>query len=150
MTMDADGQHRPEEMATLLAPILAGEADYVQGSRYLGAYDDAGGLHATLGIRSFTRLINLASGAGVTDCTNGYRAIRGDALERLQLEEPRFSAAELIMESARQGLRIHEVSVHIQSRSHGESKKPRRLRLPDRLPRSDRPHLAALMIHLPA
>lgn len=129
MTMDADGQHRPEEMATLLAPILADEADYVQGSRYLGAYDDAGAAR-DLGIRSFTRLINLASGAGVTDCTNGYRAIRGDALERLQLEEPRFSAAELIMESARQGLRMHEVSVHIRSRSHGESKKPSRLRYP--------------------
>ncbi len=129
MTMDADGQHRPEEMATLLAPILADEADYVQGSRYLGAYDDAGGAR-DVGIRGFTQLINLASGAGITDCTNGYRAIRGDALARLRLEEPRFSAAELIIESAHQGLRMHEVSVHIRSRSHGESKKPRRLRYP--------------------
>ena len=129
MTMDADGQHRPEEMGALLSPILADEADYVQGSRYLGAYDDAGGAR-DLGIRGFTQLINLASGAGVTDCTNGYRAIRGDALARLQLAEPRFSAAELIMESARQGLRMHEVSVHIRSRSHGESKKPSRLRYP--------------------
>jgi glycosyltransferase involved in cell wall biosynthesis len=129
VTMDADGQHRPEELPGLLAPILADEADYVQGSRYLGRYDDAGGAR-DLGIRGFTRLINVASGAGITDCTNGFRAIRGDALARLQLEEPRFSAAELIMESARQGLRIREVEVHIQSRSHGESKKPRRLRYP--------------------
>ena len=36
MTMDADGQHRPEELPQLLEPILADEADYVQGSRYLG------------------------------------------------------------------------------------------------------------------
>ncbi len=129
MTMDADGQHRPEDLPQLLEPILADEADYVQGSRYLGAYDDAGGAR-DLGIRGFTQLINVASGANITDCTNGFRAIRGDALARLQLEEPRFSAAELIMESARQGLRIREVSVHIQSRSHGESKKPRRLRYP--------------------
>ncbi len=104
---------------------------------------------ATSGIRVFTTVINATSGAGITDCTNGFRAIRGDALARLQLEEPRFSAAELIIESARQGLRIREVPVHIQSRSHGESKKPRRLRLPDRLPRSDRPHLAPVMSHPP-
>lgn len=129
MTMDADGQHRPEDLPQLLEPILADEADYVQGSRYLGVYDDAGGAR-DLGIRGFTQLINVTSGANITDCTNGFRAIRGDALARLQLEEPRFSAAELIMESARQNLRIQEVSVHIQSRSHGESKKPRRLRYP--------------------
>jgi glycosyltransferase involved in cell wall biosynthesis len=129
VTMDADGQHRPEDLPQLLAPIVADDADYVQGSRYLGSYDDAGGAR-DLGIRGFTRLINVTSGAGITDCTNGFRAIRGDALARLQLEEPRFSAAELIMESARQGLRMQEVSVHIQSRSHGESKKPRRLRYP--------------------
>ncbi|MGZ4753286.1 MAG: glycosyltransferase family 2 protein [Acidimicrobiia bacterium] len=129
VTMDADGQHRPEELPRLIEPVLAGEADYVQGSRYLGRYDDAGGARDA-GIRVFTALINRASGAGVTDCTNGFRAIRGEALSRLQLEEPRFSASEIIIESARRGLRIREVSVHIRSRSHGESKKPRRLAYP--------------------
>jgi glycosyltransferase involved in cell wall biosynthesis len=129
VTMDADGQHRPEELPRLIEPIVRGEADYVQGSRYLGAYDDSGGAR-DLGIRVFTTLINTTSGAGVTDCTNGFRAIRGDALARLQLQEPRFSAAELIMESARRELRIREVPVHIQTRSHGESKKPRRLGYP--------------------
>jgi glycosyltransferase involved in cell wall biosynthesis len=129
VTMDADGQHRPDELPLLIEPILAGEADYVQGSRYLGQYDDAGGAR-DLGIRAFTTLINTTSGAGVTDCTNGFRAIRGEALARLRLQEPRFSAAELIMESARRDLRIREVPVHIQSRSHGESKKPQRLAYP--------------------
>lgn len=129
VTMDADGQHRPEDLPMLLEPVIAGEADYVQGSRYLGEYDDSGGARDA-GIRLFTTVINATSGAGITDCTNGFRAIRGDALARLRLEEPRFSAAELIMESARQGLRIREVPVHIQSRSHGESKKPRRLGYP--------------------
>lgn len=129
VTMDADGQHRPEDLPRLLAPVLTDGADYVQGSRYLGEYDDAGGAR-DLGIRGFTKLINVASGAGITDCTNGFRAIRGESLGRLRLEEPRFSASELIMESARSGLRMQEVSVHIQSRSHGESKKPRRLGYP--------------------
>ena len=129
VTMDADGQHRPDELPNLVQPVLADEADYVQGSRYLGTYDDAGG-ERDAGIRVFTAIINGVSGAGITDCTNGYRAIRGDALGRLRLEEPRFSASEIIIESARRGLRMQEVSVHIQSREFGESKKPRRLAYP--------------------
>jgi glycosyltransferase involved in cell wall biosynthesis len=129
VTMDADGQHLPEELPTLVQPILDGEADYVQGSRYLGQYDDAGGAR-DLGIRIFTALVNLLSGAGITDCTTGYRAIRVEDLARLRLEEPQFSAAEMIIEAAGKGLRIREVPVHIQSRLHGESKKPRRLGYP--------------------
>ena len=129
MTMDADGQHRPDEMIELVKPIVAGEADYVQGSRYLGQYDDAGGAR-DVGIRVLTRFVNLLSHAGISDCTNGFRAVRGSALARLHLEEDRFSAPELIIESSRRGLRIREVPVHIRTRSHGESKKPRRLGYP--------------------
>jgi glycosyltransferase involved in cell wall biosynthesis len=129
VTMDADGQHQPDDLPKLLEPLLADEADYVQGSRYLGEYDDAGGARDA-GIRFFTAVVNGASGAGITDCTNGFRAIRGESLAELRLDEPRFSAAELIIESARRGLRIREVPVHIQSRSHGDSKKPRRLAYP--------------------
>jgi glycosyltransferase involved in cell wall biosynthesis len=129
MTMDADGQHRPEDMPALVAPIVAGDADYVQGSRFLGEYDDAGGAR-DLGIRAFTRLINAVSGAGLTDCTNGFRAVRVERLATMHLEEPRFSAPEIIIEAARHGLRIQEVPVHIRARSHGESKKPRRLGYP--------------------
>jgi glycosyltransferase involved in cell wall biosynthesis len=129
VTMDADGQHRPEQLPDLVQPILDGEADYVQGSRYLGQYDEAGSVR-DMGIRLFTALVNALSGAGITDCTTGYRALSVDALSRLQLEEPQFSAAEMLIECARHGLRIREVPVHIQSRQHGASKKPRGLGYP--------------------
>ena len=129
VTMDADGQHRPDELPALLAPIAAGEADYVQGSRFLGDYDDAGGSRE-LGIKLFTAAINLLSDANITDCTNGYRAIRAERLAEMRLEEDKFSAAEIIMEAASKGLRMQEVPVHIRTRSHGESKKPRRLGYP--------------------
>ncbi|MEP6624972.1 MAG: glycosyltransferase family 2 protein [Acidimicrobiia bacterium] len=129
MTMDADGQHRPDQMIHLVTPIVNDTADYVQGSRFLGEYDDAGGAR-DLGIRGFTRLINGVSHAGITDCTNGFRAIRAKSLATMRLEEPRFSAPEIIIEASRSGLRIVEVPVHIRSRSHGESKKPKRLGYP--------------------
>jgi glycosyltransferase involved in cell wall biosynthesis len=129
VTMDADGQHRPDEIVELVKPILLDEADYVQGSRFLGRYDDAGGSRE-IGIHIFSKLINVLSGTSITDCTNGFRAIRAEALAELRLEEDRYSSAELIMEAAAKRLRILEIPVHVRSRSHGESKKPARLGYP--------------------
>ena len=129
VTMDADGQHDPAQLPGLVAPVVAGEADYVQGSRFLGEYDDAGGVR-DLGIRFFTALINLLARARITDCTNGYRAIRVDALSRLHLVEDRFSASEILIEAASAGLRMREVPVHIRSRHAGTSRKPGGVRYP--------------------
>jgi glycosyltransferase involved in cell wall biosynthesis len=129
VTMDADGQHDPAAIGTLVEPVLRDEADYVQGSRFLGVYDDAGGMrHA--GIKGFTTLINTLAGTRITDCTNGYRAIRNSGLARMQLVEDRFSASEIIIEAAASGLRMREVPVHIRSREVGESRKPRGLAYP--------------------
>jgi hypothetical protein len=129
MTMDADGQHRPEDIEKLARPVIDGEADYVMGSRFLGEYEERGGVrHA--GIMLFTTLINVLGRVKITDCTNGFRAIRGSELGKLRLNEDRFSAPELIMEAARHGLRIKEVPVTIVRRAAGESKKPRRLGYP--------------------
>jgi glycosyltransferase involved in cell wall biosynthesis len=127
VTMDADGQHDPAELPGLVGPVVAGEVDYVQGSRFLGTYDDAGGAR-DLGIRGFTRLIRLLTGTSITDCTNGYRALNSAGLSRLQLVEDRFSASEILIQAAGHGLRIREVPVHIRSREVGSSKKPRGLR----------------------
>ena len=129
VTMDADGQHDPADLPALVGPVVAGEADYVQGSRFLGRYDDAGGAR-DLGIRGFTRLIAFLSHTPITDCTNGYRAVDGPSLARLQLVEDRFSAPEILIQAAGHGLRIREVPVHIRSREVGESKKPRGLGYP--------------------
>jgi glycosyltransferase involved in cell wall biosynthesis len=129
VTMDADGQHDPAQLEDLVAPIVADRADYVQGSRFLGRYDDSGSSrHA--GIKAFTALINVLAGIRITDCTNGFRAIRASGLGRMRLVEDRFSASEIIIEAAARGLRILEVPVHIRSRGAGVSKKPGGLRYP--------------------
>lgn len=129
MTMDADGQHRVEDMGPLVRPIVNNAADYVMGSRFLGEYEDSGGARH-LGIVGFTYMINLLGNVKITDCTNGFRAIRTTDLAKLDLREDRFNAPELIMEAAKKDLRIMEVPVTIATRSAGESKKPRNLRYP--------------------
>lgn len=126
VTMDADGQHDPAAIPDLVGPIVAGAADYVQGSRFLGAYDDAGSARH-LGIKGFTFVLNLVARTRITDCTNGFRAVRGSGLARMRLVEDRFSASEIIIQASAQGLRMREVPVHIRHRDSGESKKPRGL-----------------------
>ncbi|UTF54804.1 glycosyltransferase family 2 protein [Natronosalvus rutilus] len=124
VTMDGDGQHPVEELEALVAPVINGEADYVMGSRYKGDNRSGNSLVRESGIWAFTWLINLLTKAEITDCTNGYRAIRGSRLEEMQLTEERFSAPELIIEARKNGLRIKEVPITIEARQAGETKKP--------------------------
>jgi glycosyltransferase involved in cell wall biosynthesis len=126
VTLDADGQHRPEEMERLVAPLLAEEADVVSGSRVLGSADGSA-LARTLGISVFNILLSLATRRRITDCANGYRGISADALRRLDLRQDRFPNAELLIETAKRGLRAREVPVTIDRRAHGASRKPHSL-----------------------
>ncbi|WP_231190046.1 DUF2304 family protein [Haladaptatus sp. DYF46] len=125
VTMDGDGQHPAEELERLVTPIINDEADYVMGSRQLGTdYSDNSTLRR-IGISSFTWIINLLTKAKITDCTNGYRAIRGCAVEQLTLTEERFSAPELIIEAKKNGLRIEEIPITVEKRQAGKTKKPK-------------------------
>ena len=125
VTMDADGQHPADQLPELVAPITADEADYVLGSRYRGEDQSDNSVTRQSGIIVFTWLINRLANTDITDCTNGYRAIRGSMLANLTLSEERFSAPELIIESRKNGLRISEVPVTIREREGGETKKPK-------------------------
>ena len=124
VTMDADGQHPVDELENFVQPILDGEADYVMGSRYRGIDHSGNGVVRKSGIRFFTWLINGLTKSNITDCTNGYRAIRGSEIGKLTLTEERFSAPELIIEARKNGLRIEEIPIVIQERDAGETKKP--------------------------
>jgi Glycosyl transferase family 2 len=123
VTMDADGQHDPEEMPRLVAPIVAARADLVIGSRVLGREQEAV-LARRLGVRMFNSVISLLARRRITDCASGYRAFSADAIERLRLREDQFHTGETILAAARAGLRLEEVPITIHRRRVGESKKP--------------------------
>src|ERR1700682_5258002 len=123
VTMDADGQHQPEEIARLLAPVLSGPAELVQGSRVLGS-SEPGAFARELGISLFNRLVRVLTGVRVTDCSNSFRAIRTDLLTELDLRQPQFHAAEFLIECLTRGFVFEEVPVGVLSRRHGRSQKP--------------------------
>lgn len=127
VTMDADGQHLPAEMARLVEPVLDGRADFAAGSRVLGSAEP-GVFARELGIEVFNRLVSVLLARRITDCSNGYRAIRTDALARLDLRQDQFHASEFLIEAVTRGLTTVEVPITVERRLHGETKKPRTLR----------------------
>lgn len=129
INLDADGQYKPEEIDRLVKPIIEDEADFVLGSRFMGFYEEAGSVRH-IGVVFFSRMISLLTGVKVSDCTNGFRAIRVSELHKLNLREDRFNANEIILEALKNKLRFAQVPVSMMSRAAGETKKPPRLRYP--------------------
>jgi hypothetical protein len=129
VNLDADGQYKPEELDRLVKPIVEGKADFVLGSRFMGYYQEAGSVRH-VGVVFFSRLISLLTGVKVSDCTNGYRAIRVSELHKLNLREDRFNANEIILEALKNKLRFEQVPVSMMSRAAGETKKPPKLAYP--------------------
>jgi len=127
VTIDADGQHQPEEMPTLVKPILEGDADHVNGSRMLGDFE-RGSVIRHVGVHFFSWVVTLLTGQRVTDISSGYRATRADTLRKLILEQDQFWTSEVTIEALRQHARVVEVPVTFLTRRGGESKKPKSLR----------------------
>jgi hypothetical protein len=123
VTLDADGQHLPSEMERLVAPVLNGEVDMAHRSRVLGD-SDRGQLSRELGIVFFNRLVSLITRTHVTDCSNGYRAVRASVLPQLVLRQEQFHTSEFMIEAIKRGIPAREVPVTVVKRLHGHSKKP--------------------------
>jgi hypothetical protein len=127
VTLDADGQHLPEELSVMIAPILAGEADYVNGSRLLGTFERES-IIRHIGVHFFSRLVTLLTGRRITDPSSGYRAARADLLRRLVLTQDQYWTSEVLIEALRHRATIAEVPITIVARKGGKSKKPKSLK----------------------
>jgi hypothetical protein len=123
VTLDADGQHLPEEMERLVQPVLDGEVDVAHGSRVLGEAEP-NTRSRELGIVFFNRLVSFITRTHVTDCSNGYRAVRASVLPQLVLRQEQFHTSEFLIEAIKRGIPAREVPVTVVSRLHGHSKKP--------------------------
>ena len=123
VTLDADGQHLPEEMSRLVKPVLDGEVDVAHGSRVLG-HAEPNHFARELGIVFFNRLVSFITRTKVSDCSNGYRAVRASVLPQLVLRQEQFHTSEFMIEAIKRGVPAREVPVTVTRRLHGHSKKP--------------------------
>ena len=122
VTMDADGQHLPSEIASVVAPVFDRKVDIAIGSRVLGKREKDSFIRY-IGIHVFNTLIRLLTHVKVTDCSSGFRAFRVKELSRLLLRQDQFHTSELIIDAAKKRIRIGEVPITIKRRLSGESKK---------------------------
>ena len=110
--LDGDYSDRPAEMPRLLAPLRAGVADLVVGSRLAGTRrPGAMPWHAVAGNRLAAAMIRVLCGVALTDL-GPFRAARQDLLQSLDLREATYGwPVEMIVKAARRGARIVEVPV---------------------------------------
>ena len=86
--LDSDGQHDPNDIPTLLEPILAGEADFVIGSRFIeGGSGEEMPAYRKLGVKLITAASNLTTDLSVRDTQSGFRAFSNQALKKIRFDQ---------------------------------------------------------------
>jgi len=114
-TIDADGQYEPDEIARVVQPILDGRADFVSGSRRLGAELTTDKVRH-LGVLVFAALISVLVRHRITDPACGIRAMRAEVTGAVKLEQPQYQASELMISAALHGFRLTEVPTTMRDR----------------------------------
>jgi glycosyltransferase involved in cell wall biosynthesis len=124
VTIDADGQNDPDEIPVLLQPVIDDEADFVVASRRLGTDHTTDSMRKA-GVVFFSTMMNLMTGANLTDTSNGYRALRvtmlADVIDRLVQEQ--YQTAELLITCLKRGWRVTERPTQWHPRQAGTTKK---------------------------
>lgn len=118
--LDADGEYDPAELPALVRPILAGEADYVVGSRFDGRI---GSMlpHRRLGNVVLTWLTSAVARRRLSDAQSGFRALSKDALAVARVAHDYNYAQVLTLDLLRKGFRYAEVPITYTRRRHGRS-----------------------------
>ena len=123
LIMDADGQHEPADIATLLGVIQRGEADLVLGSRFLGTleYSPSWTRHLAWGL--LRRLASRMTGLRITDPTSGFQAMTCEVMQFFARDNypADFPDADTIITVSFAGFRIVEAPVTMRDRMSGEA-----------------------------
>ena len=113
VTFDADGQHRIEDINTILQPIKEKSADVVIGSRFLNNNQEMP-KYRKIGIQAITKLTNVTGGTKITDSQSGFRAYNKKILENIKPTESGMGiSTEILIKIQKAGYRITEVPITI-------------------------------------
>ena len=125
IVQDGDLEYDPKDYPSLLAPIQAGQADVVYGTRFAG-----GGAHRvhffwhSMGNRMLTLLSNMLTNLNLSDMEVGYKVFRAEVLKGIELKSKRFGfEPEITVKLAKKGCRFYEVPISYYGRTYEEGKK---------------------------
>jgi hypothetical protein len=120
--MDADGEHKPKELADLIKPLFNG-IHIVAESRFIGSNPEVTTKLNQIGNRFFNMTILVLTGKRVTDSQTGFRAIRRDVLDTFNLESDGYEIeSEITVKSLRNGFNFKETPISVERRKHNFSK----------------------------
>lgn len=120
--IDADGQHDPSELPVVLAPLLAGEADFVVGSRFTDVRGFRSSFARRLGIRLFALIVSAIARQHLTDTTSGFRAVNRRGIALFAADYPHdYPEVETTVMVVKHRLRVKEVPVRMRERASGRS-----------------------------
>jgi glycosyltransferase involved in cell wall biosynthesis len=111
VTLDADGQHEPNEIPSIIKPIVEGTADMVIGSRFVNKQGTKEmPRYRQFGAKIITKMLNGSAKNEITDSQSGFRAYNHFALDQLNFYEDGMGASvEILLKAGKTGLRIAEV-----------------------------------------
>jgi glycosyltransferase involved in cell wall biosynthesis len=120
--LDGDGQHDPQELPSILAPVLADEADICVGSRFAGEASFRSTRSRRLGIRILAQAVSLLVRRRLTDPTSGFQALNRHAIRLFAADYPHdYPEVEATVMCFRHKLRLVEAPVRMRERSSGSS-----------------------------
>lgn len=119
---DADGQHRPAQIKKLIDTMINDEVDMVLGSRYLDTRRFRSSVFRRLGMLIFSKVLSIIMGQRLTDTTSGFRAVNRDVIKSFSIYYPGdYPEPEALILLHREGFKIKEISVNMNSRKSGSS-----------------------------
>ena len=125
VTMDSDAQHNPAEIPNLVSPIIKGEAEMVNGSRYLNGKDKNTPAYRRVGQTILDRASNINSGLKITDSQSGFRAFASSINDVFRFKANGMAIeSEMLADAGRAGLRLKEVEIGVRYDVKGSAKKP--------------------------
>ena len=114
ITLDSDGQHRIEDISTVLDPLKTGKADIVIGSRFLNNNGKNVPSYRKAGIKILTKLANTSLEKNITDSQSGFRGYGKNVIENITPSESGMGVSnEILIKASKKGLKIVEVPIII-------------------------------------
>jgi glycosyltransferase involved in cell wall biosynthesis len=125
VTMDSDGQHNPADIPKLIAPILEGEADMVNGSRYLNGHKTDTPAYRRVGQTILDKITIMNSGIRITDSQSGFRAFSASTKDIFRFKAQGMAIeSEMLADAGKYGLRVKEVEIDVRYDVDGSTEHP--------------------------